>query len=154
MHHTGTFFFPDTMTRRTSIMKKIAAALIVILALVAPTVYATDYHVDSIELLGVEEAMSCSPPAPPPGCIHYLNVDLPWKYSAASSVATLQDTSLVLFVTTEESSDPVPAEPWTLDIALVPLGVTIPSGYTQLNVVQLWTGEVRVACTGAVTDPN
>jgi hypothetical protein len=69
-------------------------------------------------------------------------------------VATLQDTSLVLYVTTEESGDPEPTEPWNLDIALVPLGVTIPSGYTQLNVVQLWTGDVRVACIGAVTDPN
>jgi hypothetical protein len=134
-------------------MKQIAATLFVILALVAPAVYATDYHVDSIELIGAEDALACPPP-PAFGCIHYLNVDLPWKYSAANSVATLQDTSLVLYVTTEESSDPEPEEPWTLDIALVPLGVTIPSGYTQLNVVQLWTGEVRVACTGAVTDPN
>ena len=135
-------------------MKKIAAVVFVILALAAPSLYATDYHVDSIELLGANEAMSCSPPSPPPGCIHYLNVDLPWKYSAADSVATLQDTSLVLYVTTEESGDPEPTEPWNLDIALVPLGVTIPSGYTQLNVVQLWTGDVRVACIGAVTDPN
>lgn len=135
-------------------MKKIAAVLIVILALVAPAAYAVDYHVDSIELIEAEGAMSCPPPTPPYGCIHYLNVDLPWKYSAANSVATLQDTSLVLFVTTEESSDPEPEEPWTLDVALVPLGFTIPSGYTQLNVVQLWTGEVRVACIGAVTDPN
>jgi hypothetical protein len=134
-------------------MKKIAAALIVIFALVAPTVYATDTHVDSIELIEANGAMACPPP-PAFGCIFYLNVDLPWQYSAANSVATLQDTSLVLFVTTEENSDPEPAEPWTLDIALVPLGVTIPSGYTQLNVVQLWTGDVRVACIGAVTDPN
>jgi len=135
-------------------MKKIAAVVFVILALAAPSLYATDYHVDSIELIAAEEAMSCSPPAPPFGCIHYIDVDLPWKYSAPNSVATLQDTSLVLFVTTEESSDPEPEEPWTLSVALVPLGFTIPSGYTQLNVVQLWTGEVRVACTGAVTDPN
>lgn len=133
-------------------MKQIAAALFVILALVVPA-YATDYHVDSIELIEAEGALACPPP-PAFDCIHYLTVDLPWKYSAPNSVATLQDTSLVLYVTTEESSDPEPEEPWTLDIALVPLGVTIPSGYTQLNVVQLWTGEVRVACTGAVTDPN
>jgi hypothetical protein len=135
-------------------MKKFAAAVIVILALVAPTLHATDTHVDSIVLIAAEEAMLCAAPSPPFGCIHYFNVDLPWKYSAASSVATLQDTSLTLFVTTEESSDPEPAEPWTLAVALVPLGVTIPSGYTQLNVVQLWTGDVRVACIGAVTDPN
>ena len=135
-------------------MKQLVAALFVLFALIAPALYATDTHVDSIELIEAEGAMSCPPPAPPSGCIHYLNVDLPWKYSAANEVATLQDTSLVLYVTTEESSDPEPNEPWTLDIALVPLGVTIPSGYTQLNVVQLWTGDVRVACIGAVTDPN
>jgi hypothetical protein len=135
-------------------MKKIAAVLITLFALVAPAAYAVDYHVDSIELIAAEEAMTCAPPVPPFGCIHYLTVDLPWKYSAASSVATLQDTSLVLYVTTEESSDPEPEEPWTLDVALVPLGTTIPSGYTQLNVVQLWTGDIRVACIGAVTDPN
>ncbi len=135
-------------------MKQLAAALFVLLALAAPALYATDYHVDSIELIEAEGTLSCPPPVPPFGCIHYLEVDLPWKFSAANSVATLQDTSLVLYVTTEESSDPEPTEPWTLEIALVPLGMTIPSGYTQLNVVQLWTGEVRVACTGAVTDPN
>lgn len=122
--------------------------LVLVLVTLATPLFATDKHIDSVEVLGANELFSQPHPWPD---IQYMTLDLPWEFDEAIEIVAQNDTAIVLYVSTTENPDPEPTHPATIQVALVPLGTTIPTGYTRLGIVQLVSDQVYVGCIGTVT---